>query len=132
MHCLKRIHHEPLSHILNEIRCLLPVAQFLIRVDAASSARCVYKLFFRKVPFFVSRHLYVHTTRALTMRTSRRSRRRRRWRRAHTTHNGDTLETSRHYANRKLHSTFMLAELLTVNHNRTSIGRKPRSPSLSF
>lgn len=63
MHPLKRIHHEPLSHILNEIRRLLPVAQFPIRVDAASSARRICKLFFRKVPFFVSRHLYVHTTR---------------------------------------------------------------------
>lgn len=37
----KRIHHEPLSHILDKIGCLLPVAQFLIRVDPASSARRV-------------------------------------------------------------------------------------------
>lgn len=61
------------------------------------------------------------------MRTSRRSRWRRRWWRAQT-HGRDTLETSRHYANRKRHFEFIVARLFTVDHSFTSIKRKTRIP----
>lgn len=57
----KRIHNKPLSHVLDKVGRLLPIAQLLVRVDAASSARRICKLFPREIPSFVSRHLYVHT-----------------------------------------------------------------------
>lgn len=57
----KRIHHESLSHVLYEIGRLLTVAQLLVCVDAGFPTWRGCELFLREVPFFVGRHLYVHT-----------------------------------------------------------------------
>lgn len=49
----QKIHVEPLSHVLEQVRRLLPVGQLLIGVESRSARRVVVDLLAAVVPFVV-------------------------------------------------------------------------------